>query len=130
MGFPYRNISQSTFWLLLHPKYLIYWLWVLKVTQKLTCSSFLFRNCTSLALEKEISRPGDMAYTNWTLLSDAASIKLVKFSENTHKKALNISQILHVFCHLLIFSISTFLKKKIFQEYYQSVKQPMGSDQD
>ena len=55
-----------------------------------------------------------MAYTNWTLLSDAASIKLVKFSENTHKKALNISQILHVFLSSAdFFKIYLFEKKNL-----------------
>ena len=47
-----------------------------------TCSSFLFSACTSFALEKAMSSPGEIAYTNVTPFSDALSIKLVKLSEN------------------------------------------------
>jgi hypothetical protein len=46
-----------------------------------TCSNFLFKHCTSFELEKLISNPGDIAYTNDTLFSVAASIRPVRLSE-------------------------------------------------
>ena len=39
-----------------------------RAKRKNTCSNFLFKHCTSLALENDMSRPGDKAYTNSILV--------------------------------------------------------------
>lgn len=49
----------------------------------LTCFIFLFKAATSAALAKDISSPGDMAYTKLTSSAAAASIKSLIFSTKT-----------------------------------------------
>ena len=60
-----------------------------RAKRKNTCSNFLFKHCTSLALENDMSRPGDKAYTNSILLSVADCIKPVRLSANRDKKEIN-----------------------------------------